>query len=75
MAEPEPPVLDRWLARGLLVGGLWYAGTGLWGLARAALEPTSDLLVHLPGIGAGLVFLAGAWRMRAALRWDPPNDE
>jgi hypothetical protein len=75
MAEPEPSAWDVWLARGLLVAGLWFAGTGLFDLVRAEPAHWADLLVHAPGIGAGGLFLTGAWRMRAALRWDPPADD
>jgi hypothetical protein len=75
MHEPEPSALDVWLARGLLIAGLWFAGNGLWDMVRSVPAPWDDLLVHAPGIGAGLFFLAGAWRMRAALRWDPPGDD
>ncbi len=76
MAEPPAPSkVDIWLARGLLVAGLWFAGTGIFDLVRADPVHWADLLVHVPGIGAGALFLTGAWRMRAALRWDPPTDE
>jgi hypothetical protein len=76
MAERLPPsVWDIWLARGLLVAGLWFAGTGLWDLIRAEPSRWDAMLVHGLGIGAGALFLVGAWRMRAALRWDPPEDD
>ncbi|MGL6044260.1 MAG: hypothetical protein ACRC1J_10075 [Sandaracinobacteroides sp.] len=75
MAEPEPTQTDIWLARGLLVAGLWFAGTGLFDLVRAMPDAWDNLIVHAPGILAGLFFLIGAWRMRAALRWDPPADD
>lgn len=75
MAEPEPSALDVWMARGLLVAGLWFAGSGLLDLLRAVPMPWDDLLAHAPGLGAGLLFLYGAWRMRAVLRWDPPADD
>jgi hypothetical protein len=75
MAEPEPSPWDVWAARALLVAGLWFAGTGAFDLVRDLPSPLADLLVHAPGIGAGLLFLYGAWRMRAALRWDPPADD
>jgi hypothetical protein len=42
---------------------------------RAEPVHWADLLVFAPGLGAGALFLAGAWRMRAALRWDPPTDD
>ncbi|TPE62840.1 hypothetical protein FJQ54_04780 [Sandaracinobacter neustonicus] len=71
-AEPSP--WDVWLARGLLVVGLWFTGSGLFDLVRALPAHWADLLVHAPGIGAGVLFLAGAWRMRAVLRWDPGDD-
>jgi hypothetical protein len=73
--ERGPSAIDVWLARGLLIAGLWFAGTGLFDLVRDLPGEWDDLLVHLPGIGAGVFFLVGAWRMRAALRWDPPGDE
>lgn len=72
--EPPSP-WDVWLARGLLVVGLWFAGTGILDLVRALPARWDDLLAHAPGIGAGLLFLGGAWRMRAALRWDPTDDD
>jgi hypothetical protein len=72
---PAPSAWDIWLARALLVAGLWFAGTGLFDLVRAETEHWADLLVYAPGIGAGLLFLTGAWRMRDALRWDPPSDD
>ncbi|WP_374388451.1 hypothetical protein [Sandaracinobacter sp.] len=76
MAERQPPsVWDVWLARGLLVGGLWFAGTGLWDLIRAEAMRWDMLLMHALGIGAGILFLVGAWRMRGALRWDPSDNE
>jgi hypothetical protein len=75
MAEPEPSAWDVWAARVLLVAGLWFAGSGLFDLVRHNPARWDDLLVHAPGIGAGLLFLYGAWRMRAALRWDPPGDD
>jgi hypothetical protein len=74
MGEPAPTQTDIWLARGLLVAGLWFAGSGLFDLLRALPARWDRLLVFVPGIAAGLFFLAGAWRMRAALRWDPPSD-
>jgi hypothetical protein len=74
MDEDAPTRTDIWLARGLLIAGLWFAGSGLFDLIRALPARWDRLLVFLPGIGAGLLFLAGAWRMRAALRWDPPSD-
>jgi len=75
MGEPEPGWGAVWTARALFLGGLWFSGTGLWDLLRAIPSPWDDLLVYSPGICAGLLFLWGAWRMRAALRWDRPNDE
>jgi hypothetical protein len=57
MSDPGPSTTDVWLARGLLVGGLWFAGTGLVDLVRALPAEWDRLLVHLPGIGAGLFFL------------------
>lgn len=75
MGEPEPGWAEVWTARALFLAGLWFAGTGLWNLFRAIPSRWDDLLVHSPGIGAGLIFLWGAWRMRAALRWDPPGDD
>lgn len=75
MDEPEPSAWDVWLARGLLVVGLWFFASGLWDLVRAIPAPWDVLLARMPSIGAGLLFLAGAWRMRAALRWDPPADD
>lgn len=75
MAEPEPSTLDVWSARALLVAGLWFAGSGTFDLVRAMPAPWDELLVHAPGLLAGLFFLFGAWRMRAALRWDPPGDD
>jgi len=75
MGEPEPEWFAVWIARALFLAGLWFAGTGLWDVFRKLPSPWDDLLVHLPGIGAGLFFLWGAWRMRAVLRWYPPGDE
>ena len=69
-----PSPWDVWLARGLLVVGLWFAGSGLFELVRDIPAPLTDLLVHVPGIGAGALFLAGAWRMRDVLRWDPGDE-
>lgn len=69
-----PSGLDVWIARALLVAGLWFGVGGLWGLARAA-QGLTPILVELLGIGAGAMFLAGAWRMRAALRWDGSDDD
>ena len=73
--RPEPPSpWDVWFARGLLVVGLWFAGTGMWDLIRQLPVRWDELLAHAPGICAGLLFLYGAWRMRAVLRWDPSDD-
>ncbi|WP_199555862.1 hypothetical protein [Sandaracinobacteroides hominis] len=68
-----PSALDVWLARGLLMVGMWFGGAGLWGLIRTAPE-LAKMLYELPSLLAGLLFLAGAWRMRAILRWEPDDD-
>lgn len=75
MAEPEPSAWDVWLARALLVAGLWFFASGLWDLVRAIPAPWDVLFARTLSIGAGVLFLAGAWRMRAVLRWDPPTDD
>lgn len=76
MAEgPAPSQLDIWTARALLVAGLWFGGSGLFDMVRDERDHWSDLLVHAPGIAAGALFLTAAWRMRAALRWDPPPND
>lgn len=74
MREDEPTRVDIWLARGLLMIGLWFGLAGVSGLISSAPE-LSPMLAELPGIGAGALFLVGAWRLRAALRWEPSDDE
>ena len=75
MDDGRPTWFLVWIARGLFLAGLWFAGTSLWSIA-ASLPTRWDLLLpELPGLGGGLLFLWGAWRMRGALRWDPPEDE
>lgn len=74
MAEPERPVVRQWLARGLLLAGLWFTGTGLFDLASQRHEGWDGLLAATPGLAGGLLLLAAAWKIRRALRWDPPDD-
>ena len=68
MAERQPPsVWDVWLARGLLVGGLWFAGTGLWDLIRAEAMRWDMLLMH--ALVAGMQGRLGeAWRLQSLAR-------
>ncbi len=75
MAEPEPAWFSVWIARALFLGGLWFTGTNLWGIVSALPTRWDLLLPRVPGLGGGLLFLWGAWRMRRALRWVPTDDD
>ncbi|MFN3370385.1 MAG: hypothetical protein ACK4Z0_02530 [Sphingomonadaceae bacterium] len=74
MADPERPLVRQWLARGLLLAGLWFTGAGLFDLSGQRDEGLDGLLAAAPGLGGGLLLLVAAWRLRAALRWDPPDE-
>lgn len=75
MAEQRPEWGDRWIARGLMLAGLWLAGTGIWDIVRSMPIAWDQFLAQMPKTLGGIFFLAGAWKMRAAIRWDPPEDE
>jgi hypothetical protein len=53
---------------GFLLAGLWLAGGALWDLARGRFDAWDETLVHGLSLLSGLLFLAAAWRLRAAAR-------
>lgn len=69
MADRPIGLIDRIVANGVFLAGLWFAANGIWDLARTDNISIDTLFAPIMTVMAGGLFLLAAWRMRHAIRW------
>lgn len=74
MNDGPPSLFRRIVANGCFLAGLWLAGSAAFDLVGLDPDGVEAYIGPATSLGAGVLFLGAAWRLRDAMRWRGGDD-